>query len=220
MPKPAKQVKLYILSGAHAGAYSTYVDDVSPRGLVLAVPMAGQAPVPLPIGEMVKCEHHVPGQARISFFTTVKSRQQGVMPTVTLAIPTEVDREQERSFVRLPATLQAVFMIETRPDEVEVDGAPVKSRTADVSGNGAMIWSPENLPKGTMIRLLVELTNPRYRIDLMAQVVRTVKEEADASVGGFWLGLQYEIIPEKDREAVIRYIFNEQRDRKKRGLLN
>lgn len=218
MPKPAKQMRIHILTGPHAGVHSTYVDDVTKDGLVVVHPLVGQSPVPLYLGQRIKCEHYMEGQARISFVTRVKERRPGLVPTVTLEIPDEVDREQERSFVRLPCTLQAVFMVESRPDMEEVDAAPVKSRTVDISGNGAQIWSPHDLPRGTKIRLLVELTFPKHRVDLIARVVRTVLPE-DTTAEGVWLGLQFEVISNRDREAVIKLIFHEQRERRKKGLL-
>lgn len=218
MPKPAKQVKLHILAGPYSGDYNTYVDDISADGLVLVHPLIGQSPVPLHLGQQVKCEYYMEGQARISFTTRVNGRRPGVVPTVSLEIPADVGREQERSFVRLPAMLPAVFIVESRPDSEEVDSAPMKSRTADISGNGIQIFSQIDLPRGTRLRVLFELTNPKHRVDLIARVVRTIFPE-DSTLDGVWLGLQFEVISNRDREAVIRFIFNEQRERRKKGLL-
>jgi c-di-GMP-binding flagellar brake protein YcgR len=161
----------------------------------------------------------MPGVARVSFNTTVRGRQGGESPSATLTIPDSVERVQERQWVRLPCTLPAVFMTESRPDDTPVDATPVKTKTGDISGNGVMVWSPESLPKGTRVRLLIELTELKHRIDCISEVMRTIRPESDSAIGGFWLGLRFDIIRESDREAVIRYIFNQQRERKKKGLL-
>lgn len=216
LPKINQKVELKVLAGPFAAAYSTYIDDMEADEISVARPMVGGEPVPLAGGDSVRLEYAVAGAARVAFVTRVAALEHRGVPVVVLAMPepARVERYQQRDFVRLEATLNLMYYVTHFPDGSPRPTGLIQSRTRDISGNGAQILCPEPYPLGT--RLDIHLEVDGRTLHVVGEVIRAVKELGPKE---YWLGVRFMGLEERDRDTIIRYIFNEQRERRRRGLL-
>lgn len=215
MPTINQKTEFRILHGPFAGPYNTYVEDVDDRSITVVRPVVAGEPVPLAVGEIVRIEYALRGLARISFPTRVLGLEQQVLPVVRLSLPdpAEVERFQQRDFVRLDANLTLIYYVISHPGQ-PARGGVVRSQTRDISGNGTQILCPEAYPPGTQLDIHLDL-NDRV-IHVIGEVVRLVDQ---LSLREYWMGVRFVGLDERDRDVIIRFIFNQQRERRRRGLL-
>lgn len=216
LPKINQKVELQILSGPLASAYSTYVDDVQDQYISLVRPTVGGETVPLASGDQVRVEFAQAGSARISFQTRVVDVAVHVVPVVMVALPEpeKVQRFQQRDFVRLDVRLPLTYYIIYAPEGGVRPTGSFSSHTRDISGNGAQILCPDAYPAGTQLDLHIEL--PGRRLHVVGEVIRAVEFVRPKE---HWLGVRFIGLDERDRDLIIRFIFNEQRERRRKGLL-
>lgn len=216
LPEINQKVELRILNGPFAAAYTTYVDGVGLQGITVVHPAVGGKPVPLAPGNAVRLEYAVTGMARLSFLSRVTALQVDHVPLVTLALPDKekVERFQQRDFVRLDAELKLIYYIVSTPDASSRPGGVFRSHTRDISGNGVQILCPESYPPGTQLDIHLEMGD--RVVHAVGEVIRQVHQ---LSPREFWMGIRFVGLDERDRDAIIRYIFSEQRERRRRGLL-
>jgi c-di-GMP-binding flagellar brake protein YcgR len=216
LPKINQKLEFKILYGPYAAAYSTYVDDADERYLTVVRPTVGGQPVPVAIGDTVRLEYAVKPLARLAFPARVVALEELGVPLVRLAIPdkSQVERFQQRDFVRLDAGLGLLYYIIATPDHSAQPGGVFRSRTRDISGNGAQILTPEPYPAGTRLDIHLEVGD--RMVHAVGEVIRQVEQQG---LREHWLGVRFVGLDERDRDVIIRYIFNEQRVRRRRGLL-
>lgn len=216
LPQVRQKVDFRPLRGLIRRCYSTYVEDVEEGALVVAHPMKGPAPVPVQLGEPVRIEYTVPGAAGASILTHVVRLEERGVPVVVLALPSDkrIDEVQRREFVRLDVSVPLMYTILYWPRDSRRQGETYESRTRDLSAGGAQILCPEHYPVGTQLDMDLEL--PTEVIHLKAEVRREVDRNHS---GGVWVAVRFLAASYDTRETIVRYIFEEERERRRRGLL-
>lgn len=217
LPKPNQKIEIKVLFGNHAGAYPSYVEEIDNRSILVAHPIKAGHPIPLGPGHAVRIEYVATG-AKITFNTRVLAVQGGDVPLIRVAIPdrSEVERKQLRDFVRQEVALSLSYKVIFAPDEEENPRPDVthRSRTMDISGSGAQILCSEEYQKGTHLDIIFDLGGTVLR--LVGEVIRVFQANEDKSC---WTAVRFLRVPEKDRDVIIRFIFNLQREMRKKGLL-
>lgn len=211
LPRIQQKVELQILAGPYAATYSTMVDDVDGTGISVAHPLLGGRLVPLERGDSVRVEYAQSGSARIAFATAVEAVYRSPYPVIRLALPDplRIARFQQRSFFRLPLTMAVRYR------EVPDPGLPPKQGEAvDLSASGMQVILPDVLEGGDRIEIEFALDGRPYQ--LLAEVVRLVR-----SLGPFRFayGLRFLGADEQQRQAILRFIFAQQREMRRQGLL-
>lgn len=216
LPDINQKVELRVLNGPFASAYSTYVEAAGREGITVVHPAVGGKLIPLAPGDAVRLEYAIRGMARLSFLTRVTQLEGGDVALVSLALPDKekVERFQQRDFVRLDAELKLLYYIISTPEATPRPGGVFRSHTRDISGNGAQILCPEPYPSGTQLDIHLEVGD--RVVHAVGEVIRQVHQ---LSAREFWMGIRFVGLDERDRDVIIRYIFSEQRDRRRRGLL-
>ncbi|HWI51019.1 MAG TPA: PilZ domain-containing protein [Symbiobacteriaceae bacterium] len=216
LPNINQKVELKLLGGPFAAAYSTYVEDAGRDGITVVHPTVGGKLLPLAPGDMVRLEYAVKGLARLCFTSRVSHVDGGSVPLVTVTLPEEarVERFQQRDFVRLDAELKLLYYVVGTPDNAARPGGVFRSHTRDISGNGLQILCPEPYPPGTQLDIHLEVGE--RVVHAVGEIIRQV---AQLSPREYWMGVRFVGLDERDRDVIIRYIFGEQRDRRRRGLL-
>lgn len=216
LPHVSQKVEFKPQRGLIRRSYSTYVEDVEENALVVAHPMKGPAPVPVQVGEPVRIEYSVPGAAGASILTHVVRLEQRGVPVVVLGLPSDkrIDEVQRREFVRLQVSVPLMYTILYWPRDARRQGETYESRTRDLSAGGAQILCPEHYPVGT--QLDVDLKLPSEVVHVKAEVLREVER---CHNGGVWVAVRFVAVGYDTRETIVRYIFEEERERRRRGLL-
>ncbi|WP_374712150.1 flagellar brake protein [Symbiobacterium terraclitae] len=214
LPTINQRVTIFIPQGPWKGRYSTYMEAVDASTIRVAHPMFGSALVPLMPGDEVVVEY-LEGGDRIGFEATVVQRANDATPGLILTRPepSTIRSLQLRDFVRLDVSLPIEYVLSGTHRE---EGGKVQlkpGRLIDLSGGGAQIVTEEEFPVGTRLDLVIHL--PKQLIPAEAEVVR----RATDSEGPVRLGVRFSAIEERDREQIVKYIFAEQRRRRKKGLV-
>ena len=217
LPRPSQKAELKIRFGQNTGIYPTYVEEVTDRLIVVAAPLQGGSQVPVRAGQTVALEYFQSG-AKIRFTTRVVAIDRGEIPVVKLAIPDErdVDRVQQRDFVRQEATLHLTYKVvavpegedQARPDTV------IYSRTRDISGSGAQILCPEPYSSRTQLQMTLDVLG--RPLHLTGEVIRAIHRVSERE---WWVAVRFVGLGERDRDVIIRCIFTIQRDLRQRGLI-
>lgn len=217
LPNINQKIELKVLHGPFASAYSTYVEDVDNGSLVVARPTVGGELIALMPGDAVRVEFAIKGSARIAFPTRILSMDVRVVPVVVLAPPEkgQVERFQQRDFVRLDAFVKIDYTILYSPEPGVRRQLRHQSQTRDISGNGAQILCPEPYPPGTQMDIHLDVGGKM--LHTVAEVIRAADQ--GKAPGDYWIGVRFVGMDERTRDQIIRYIFNEQRERRRLGLL-
>lgn len=214
LPTINQRIMLRIPSGSWKGRYSAYMEAVESTTIKIAHPMFGSGLVPLFPGDDVVVEYLQEGE-RLAFDAKVVGRdlQPVALLILTRPDPRAIYRQQLRDFVRLEVNLPVEYVpSEKAPGE---EPKPLsEGRTVNLSGGGAQIVLPEQFPVGAKLDLVLHL--PKRVIFAEAEVVRIVAHDNPEE---YCHGVRFTAIEEREREQIVKYIFSEQRYRRRKGLI-
>lgn len=186
--------------------YVTRIEDFDDDTLTIATPREvgqnGTIQIGMAIHLAVVAENGL-----YSFTTLVREvRRDGRVPVLILSKPAAPQRIQRRSHFRVQVALSVTFQM--LPDsEGEPPQPPQKGFTRNISGGGMLLA----IEKTVLVRKRVELKvyMPDCVINATGQVVsiRPSLRGGDAVE----VGIQFTHISEKNRERIIRLVFENQR---------
>lgn len=206
------RLELELLGAREPARYRTRVEDVAEDEFRVALPTAGGGPAPLVAGDPVR-GYLSAGHAIYVFDTVVLGRDSAEPPSLRLRVPQHFERLQRRHFVRIDARLPARYVPVLPAGPGSDPPAPRKTQTVDISGGGVALYLAEPFEPGTLLDVFIDL--PDTLVSATAEVVRIIRSDDR----GHLAGLRFVDIRERDRDAIVRFIFQEQRERRRRGLL-
>jgi len=183
--------------------YPSRIEVVGEEELWIAAPQEKGVLVPVGVGEEVV--GYVLGENEIFHFEArVRNRlKKRNVAFLVLDTPEEVKRDQRRNYVRI----NVAHPIITRKGDKSFSGC-----TKNLSGGGMQaVFNEERNFLEIGEEVLFVLSLPEATIIGKAQVVR--KE------GPFCYAFQFIEISDQDREEIIHYIFKQQIELRKKGLL-
>lgn len=200
------------LTKAYTEQYSSRVEDVLSDAVVLAMPMSKGYPVMLQQGEFFYGRTVADGVVYM-FTCTLLERKLSPLPIWKASLPTNVERVQQRSFVRVDATVPVRMAIE--PAKAGEATLLLEATTKDISGGGAKIIYKHRLPAGTQMKLTLQLPEIG-EVETEAQVVRTDKPQEDRPI--HWVALRFINLHETVRSKIIKYVFKRQMELRQKGI--
>ncbi len=202
-------VEIKVFDGEYKGNYRTRIEEVGKRIISIGVPVAeGQF---IPLREGTKLELFFTDEvSAYSFSTSIIKRISLPIPTFIIEFPNKINKVQRRMFVRVPVVRPLKYRIlEKEGISEEKNGYMI-----DLSGGGVLFNSQEKLPSKTLI--LVKTTLGTVDIEVPGLVIRCIKED-DKDL--YKVSVQFHEIAEKIRDKIIGYVFEVQREMRKKGLV-
>jgi c-di-GMP-binding flagellar brake protein YcgR len=194
--------------------YRSRVEGIFSNKITLAAPLQQGQIVDLSPGTKVKVSY-ADQLAVYSFISRVISLNRPSPPTVTLGEPYDFQRTQRRNFVRVEANLSIVF---AQVDEnYEPVGGTCSGTTVDLSGGGLMFICNVELKCGDILDTTVYISD-KDSAKALGRVVRFVENRPKAKQK-YSVGLEFTVIEESERDKIIKFIFNRQRELRQKGLL-
>ena len=184
-----------------AGWIPARVLECSPDALVLAITVRTRTLTPEQL-ETLKVEF-VSARGRVRLRGTVATQDPRSPEVITLSAPRSVEVMQEREYVRIKSA-RPVLVHSARA------GVQVQSFTVDVSGGGLLLAGPDTLTVGDELDFQLTLTPGVTPISGKGRVVRI-------DPGGR-RAVEFASISELDRRRLVRFIFECQREERRRGL--
>ncbi|EHQ91598.1 flagellar brake protein [Desulfosporosinus youngiae] len=202
-------VELTVLEGDYEGHYRSRVEEMGERLLSVGVPIENGELVPVREGTKVKVTFW-DETAAYSFEGKIMQRIAVPFPIFVLVLPDTVAKVQRRDFVRVPATFPITFRMVTR----EGLSDSFKAVTLDLSGGGMRFSTKERIENKSL--LFVQFSLPHGEIQTPASVCRVVSIEDTKQ---YSVSVKFHEISERERDKIIRCVFDIQRAMRKKGLV-
>ena len=121
----------------------------------------------------------------------------------------------------MPASLRTVTDIKEGLDEIQdliLNEDNYKCTIVDISGGGIRVFSKRQLEKNEMVyvKFTLNFNSGDKEADVLAKVVDSQKNSKDETM--FDNRLQFINISEADREEIVKYVFEQQRNMLKKEL--
>jgi c-di-GMP-binding flagellar brake protein YcgR len=135
-----------------------------------------------------------------------------------IEMPGEIEKVQRRNYYRLNCSLQAQYRIVDEINEVYNEDIPFKKTiTNNISGGGVNLLLEDRIEAGKLVECEV-FTSRNKKVRFFGKVVRYERNEVESKYR-YEAGIAYVTIRSSDREAVVQFIFEEQRKLRKKGLI-
>lgn len=202
---PNQLVELHVLLGGGLQIYRTRIEDAYDDRLVVAAPMQQGHLVPIRVGADLVVQFKLQStiqEGRFKNSAIVEKRLTADLPRLQLRLTGRWEKTQERSFVRVPVFLDAVFMPLGQKGE---DMPPQTGLILNLSGGGFMLRAPYPFKLNDEVRVSFYLE--QTQIVARAQVARFIPHDHGVDFGFSFLEL-----PESVRKEIIRFVFKRQID--------
>lgn len=195
------------LRGNH---YRSRIEEVTDSHLVVAMPFDKGFPILASPGNSIYGKVIIDSTPHL-FVSRFVDKRMLPLPVWIISPPDEITKIQHREFVRIDAKMHATILL---VDQDEGD-SPTRLLVNDISGGGVRIVSNRSFPIGTNIVITFELPDQEV-IETIGQIVRIEQPQAERDV--YWLGVKYVGLKERQRNKIIKYVFQKQLERHRRGF--
>lgn len=204
---------------------SQILDFTEDDCIICAMPIQEGHVVPLQRGQ--RFEGYFYSENKIyKALCSIKSRgKEGNIYIIEISLESTLVRIQRREYFRMNclmyATLQIVSDIKDGQEAFINKAADVnkeKCTIVDISGGGIRAFTKEHYEKGMLvaIQLILEFNNGKKEKNIVGKVIDSFKNSNDASM--YDNRIQFVDIKEADRDEIIKYIFERQRNILKKEL--
>lgn len=221
--KIGKKIEIEIMSKKKLEfiQYQSKVEDIDEKEVYIWMPVVKGNIVPLSIGEEVSV-NFIEKDGIYSFTGKIQRRASKPYPFFTLEYPENLRRIQRRGFVRV--ALNLAIELKTEVEKKSKDGKEIemvevihKGVSRDLSGGGVYIMSVLKFKLDDEFKMTFKLTNGLEFLNLKTKIKRIdVIEKEKRKIYGY--GFEFYEIDDRLRENIISYLFNLQRERRKKGL--
>ena len=202
-------VELTVPEGEYKGNYHTRVDEIGEHIISVAAPYRQGEVIPLRVGTVLEIPYN-DEDAAYSFDTVVKQRIAVPIPVFVLDFPEKIRKVQRRNYVRIPAFYPITFRIVTK----EGLSDPKAVYMLDLSGGGMSFKTTDKLENNSLFHAQLKL--PSGELSIAARVRRVQKID---DTNAYSISSEFYEISERDRDRVIRCVFDLQRTMRKKGLV-
>lgn len=127
-----------------------------------------------------------------------------------------IGKIERRTFFRMNCALEVEYrIIEAFPIEETGHETYTKTVTRDISGGGVCLVTDDKLSAGTLLEAFLKLDRTIRFVGVVARSLQT----RDKGKLLHETGVEFKIIENKDRERIISYVFETQREQLKKGWL-
>ena len=209
------RLEVEVLSGDFSGFYLSRLVHRDSGRLLIVHPVHQGALVPVSPGQELVIRFLNDGGV-FEFHTEVISLQPEKTPVLPVTTPSTLTKIQRRAHVRVPVSFELDFHVLGPDGHHPAPGAkPHHGLAVDLSGGGLSIHHDASLTMDQ--RILFDLVLPRYTLKNIIGRVMRAQDYTPPSKLAREAGVEFSAIREKDREQVIRYVFERQIALKKKA---
>lgn len=209
---PGKEINLVVVSGEHKGRYLSYVSRRKDKTIEITAPLIEGVHLSLAIGTKVAVSFWDDVCAYM-FETKVLRCSEALVPIYELGMPENCLKIQRREYVRVPAVFP-VFYHNLTKDKADKPRKWKQTHSLDLSGGGVRFLTDEQLEQDQVLNICLRL--PQVDIDSLARICRLEKTRNNYH----WIvSVQFVSLPERERDEVIRCVFDIQREMRRKGLV-
>ena len=202
-------IYIIIHDGEYKGKYRSRIEEIGVRIITVGVPVAKAGFIPLREGTILDVAFYDEISA-YSFTSMIIDRIVTPVPAIIVEYPTNIRRIQRRQYVRVPVVIPLEYRIAAK----EGLSKPYKGHVIDLSGGGILFKVKDNIEEKSIVFIKVNLGGTET--ELPASIIRCVKEEEQ---NFYNVSAEFQDITENTRDRIIRYVFEVQREMRKKGLI-
>lgn len=206
------RIEIEISHRTYQGIYPSKIQDISDNILQVIPPYDKGELVPVREGTKLKI-FFTRADSAYKFLSQVVGRVTEPFPILHISGPEEIVRVQRRNFFRLDLNAKVKYRF------LDESGQPCgdfkKSVTSDISAGGIKLLLNEKMYIDNRLELYINIS-PVRDIPLEGKVVKIYKmtdRKKDAA------GIEFVNINSKLRDEIISWMFDYQRELRKKGLL-
>ena len=152
--------------------------------------------------------HENLGMYSVDLEVVEKIRDDNNIPLVRAKKVSDIRKIQRRNFFRLLTSMDIAVR--------KINGVVLEdTKTVDISGGGIRLLSKQDFDINDIVRLDFQLESKEFSVD-----AKVVKIDYTDVRGAKEVSLQFIDILEKDRNEIIRFIFDKQREGIKKGMFS
>lgn len=200
-----------------AEKYSTRIEEVLPSALVVAAPMKQREYIELENGRRIMLS--VMRRNNPYFFETVVTGTEWNEGQKLIQVRRPADNAgvQMRQHVRVAVTItDASFWAEGEDGKF---GPTVPGSVLDISAGGLQGMTKEGLPEKGKILARIPLSRQHGTLMASAVVLRDYERVSDVGVRTHRCHCEFFGLADKDRERLIRFVMERERELRRRGVL-
>jgi c-di-GMP-binding flagellar brake protein YcgR len=186
------------------------IEEISEEHIHVSVPMQRGEILPLRVGLNVKVNFVLEGHSFV-FTTRITDRKSNPIPVLSLAKPDRIVEIQRRMWVRVAVNIPVDFHVKGQSDKI------YRGKTMDISGGGILLLCDANVSAGQILHLQINLPN-RDPVFCKALVLRVIKQDTSKKEL-HKVVLEYQEISDGQRDKIMSFIFEKQREWIRKGLL-
>jgi len=187
--------------------YSSRIEDFNEVDLILAMPLDSKRRPLLP-DSGTQIDACIFGEQCVyQFFSKYKDKRAAPIPVWIVSLPVEVEKKQNRKFVRVPAAIPIQVQI---PDEDGGLSSPYLTETKDISGSGFLFVFDRPIAMKTKIVLETEVLAQVGRVKTFAEVVRCSKPVVGREL--YWIGVKFIGLARPLQNKLVQFVFQKQRE--------
>ena len=195
---------------------------VDPKTLMIAAPIHEGEIYPLRNGTIINIYFvHKAGKEYelYSFNAIISGREMSEkIALLKIGVISEIERIQRRQYYRLGCSMPVKFRVVESMSEIVNGSIPFRKTIAsNLSGGGICLLLEDRLEVGKLVECEIA-TEENKEVRFFGKVIRYDNSQLDGRFK-YEAGIAYIKINNNDREAVVKYIFNEQRKLRKKGLI-
>jgi len=193
---------------------SQILDILDKDNLVISGPIQKSTLIPMHVDEIIEVSLYKENKGKFVFNSKIVKRDIKKIYKLTITILGEIRKVQERNFFRLPISVNVLkkhsLLIEGENKIIEEQCV-----TEDLSGGGAKVLC--NYKHNMGEKIVFEATLGKYPIVSQGIIVRIDK----SNIGDFQysIGIKFIDIKNEYRDKIIKFIFEEQRKLRKKGMI-
>jgi c-di-GMP-binding flagellar brake protein YcgR len=188
--------------------YISLIQDIKEDSLIISAPVENGKIIPLEIGTAYLLSIYSKGGLYKCRAVVSNRYKKNNLHFVDLEIKSPMRKHQRRQFYRLECALTFHFSNE----EIETY---YKGIIIDISGGGLRFTSKEQIQVGSIINCTLDINSVETKkLELKGKVI--LSQLVDYQVIKYETRIMFQDISNEDREAIIKFIFDEQRKRRKR----
>ncbi|MEA1961738.1 MAG: flagellar brake domain-containing protein [Bacillota bacterium] len=191
---------------------SCRVEEITGQYIYISVPTLRGEILPLRVGLRVTVNFVQEGHSFV-FNSRIVDRNMKPMPLLGLAKPYKIIEIQRRLWVRVGVNIPVEYDLKGSTDKESYGG---KGSSIDISGGGILIITTKPVDPGQILNLQIQLPN-REPVYCAAKVLRVFQE--DVNKKKYKVVLEYHEISEGQRDQIMKFIFEKQREWIRKGLL-
>lgn len=193
---------------------SQILDIIDDNIYIISGPIQKSALVPLHVGSLIEITYFRADKGRFIFKAKIIEREYENIYKLKIEKISCITKLQERNYYRLSVKLNVQkrhnTVIDNHKKEV-IENCIAK----DISGGGIRIFCNYQHTVKDLVKLDIAISD--FNITVTGIVTRVQEIENDNYK--FALGIKFTEIEDKDRERLIKYIFEQQRKLRKKGLI-